>query len=247
MTGQIINQRSRERGRPSPGAPRSGYPRTTGRKFTLSYVFRRGQMRTTRICEWCGEEYWTSNGKAKYCCDECRKAARKKERHKEYQREWRETHPEYDAEWRKANPGYDRDRHRKLRGSKLYTRVCPVCGAEFTTWLPHKETCTEKCSRRLRNLGHQKYADRRIERIQENGYVDKSITLAKLLKRDNGICYLCGEKVDVDDYIIRDDIKIVGDNYPSIDHIVPVAKGGTHTWDNVKLAHKICNSKKGAK
>lgn len=36
-------------------------------------------------------------------------------------------------------------------------------------------------------------------------------------------------------------------DYPSVDHVIPLSKGGTHTWDNVKLAHKRCNSKKGNK
>ena len=39
---------------------------------------------------------------------------------------------------------------------------------------------------------------------------------------------------------------IVGKKYPSIDHVIPLSKGGTHSWDNVKLAHFSCNSAKGA-
>lgn len=38
-----------------------------------------------------------------------------------------------------------------------------------------------------------------------------------------------------------------GDNYPSVDHIVPLAKGGLHSWDNVQLAHFKCNTLKGAR
>jgi 5-methylcytosine-specific restriction endonuclease McrA len=37
---------------------------------------------------------------------------------------------------------------------------------------------------------------------------------------------------------------ITGDKYPTIDHIAPISKGGTHTWDNVGLACKRCNSLK---
>ena len=37
---------------------------------------------------------------------------------------------------------------------------------------------------------------------------------------------------------------IAGGRYPSIDHASPVAKGGAHTWDNVRLAHRDCNSVK---
>ncbi len=34
---------------------------------------------------------------------------------------------------------------------------------------------------------------------------------------------------------------------PSIDHIVPITRGGTHTWDNAQLAHLLCNTRKGNK
>ena len=40
---------------------------------------------------------------------------------------------------------------------------------------------------------------------------------------------------------------IAGNDYPSIDHIIPISKGGQHTWDNVQLAHMICNSIKNNK
>lgn len=31
----------------------------------------------------------------------------------------------------------------------------------------------------------------------------------------------------------------------TIEHIVPLAKGGTHTWDNVAPSHALCNFQKG--
>ena len=40
-------------------------------------------------------------------------------------------------------------------------------------------------------------------------------------------------------------VTIVGKQYPSIDHVIPLAKGGLHAWSNVKLAHKGCNEQKG--
>jgi len=71
---------------------------------------------------------------------------------------------------------------------------------------------------------------------------DGSVTLAKLVKRHSGICQLCGKPVDKMD---RRDGHI-GYWYPTIDHVIPISAGGSHTWDNVQLAHMICNSKKGA-
>jgi 5-methylcytosine-specific restriction endonuclease McrA len=84
-------------------------------------------------------------------------------------------------------------------------------------------------------------------RLRKYGTVkrDAGITLQKLIKRDDGKCHICGKPVDIKD-CSRDDrgFYITGNNYPTIDHINPLASGGSHTWDNVKLAHLYCNGAK---
>ena len=60
---------------------------------------------------------------------------------------------------------------------------------------------------------------------------DSTITLAKVFRQSHGTCSLCGEWVKP--------------RHASIDHIVPVSKGGTHTWNNVQLVHLVCNLRKG--
>ena len=35
------------------------------------------------------------------------------------------------------------------------------------------------------------------------------------------------------------------DDYPVIDHVVPLSKGGEHAPSNWKTAHSICNMRKG--
>jgi 5-methylcytosine-specific restriction endonuclease McrA len=77
--------------------------------------------------------------------------------------------------------------------------------------------------------------------------VDKGITLEKLFRRDRGQCYICGGICDWNDFSIKDNAFIAGQTYPSIDHVKPLAKGGEHSWDNVKLAHFVCNSLKSDK
>ena len=74
---------------------------------------------------------------------------------------------------------------------------------------------------------------------------DKDITLGKLFERDKGVCYLCGNKCDWNDGAWINGAFIVGRNYPTIDHVVALANGGSHTWKNIRLAHLSCNSKKG--
>jgi len=49
--------------------------------------------------------------------------------------------------------------------------------------------------------------------------------------RDNGVDQYTGKKLSVRE--------------SSIDHIIPVSKGGKHRWDNVALTHKTINYQKG--
>ena len=53
------------------------------------------------------------------------------------------------------------------------------------------------------------------------------ILRADIYERDNGICHICNQFVDIDNY--------------EIDHIKPVSKGGSHTLDNVATSHPRCN------
>ena len=74
--------------------------------------------------------------------------------------------------------------------------------------------------------------------IYESSY---DITRSKLMKlwhrkirKKTCFCYLCGEFI-----LKHDDL--------STDHVVPKSKGGSNSSDNLKPAHKICNSKKNDK
>lgn len=69
---------------------------------------------------------------------------------------------------------------------------------------------------------------------------DKTITLRALIARDNGVCQICGKQTDDSDITNGH----IGRMYPTLDHIIPLSKGGSHTWDNVQLAHMHCNAGK---
>lgn len=58
--------------------------------------------------------------------------------------------------------------------------------------------------------------------------------------RDDWRCGLCAEGVDRE-LIWPDPMSV------SLDHVVPLSKGGTHTLDNVQCAHLVCNLQKGAR
>ena len=106
-------------------------------------------------------------------------------------------------------------------------KVCPICNNIF---MGNNTYCSSKC--RENNKWRMKDGYRYLFPLNE------------VYERDNGICYLCGEKCDWNDYKEQDGVVIYGNMYPSRDHIVPKSKGGKNTWSNIRLAHRICNSLK---
>ena len=63
------------------------------------------------------------------------------------------------------------------------------------------------------------------------------VTLKNLIKRNGLTCAICGLPCfNGGNYL--------ADLYPTMDHIIPISKGGGHTWDNVQVAHRLCNINK---
>lgn len=63
---------------------------------------------------------------------------------------------------------------------------------------------------------------------------------AAVYERDAWTCMLCSEPV-------QPDADPQSDWYPSLDHIVPQSLGGGHDAQNLRTAHRWCNSIRGAK
>lgn len=215
----------------------------------------RNSQEYKRTCLFCGKEFTTWLPQKKTCSDECRKAwKKKKDRERERIRTRRKSPEQEHARWIKrrygseeAHQAYLTECEKKKQAQMEQTRLrrlaekeakriygeCAVCGKPFWTYNPVGKTCSTKCSKKLA------YA-RKQNRIPKDQMVDKDITLEALYRRDSGVCYLCGGKCDWNDK----NGNIVGGMYPSIDHIIPVSRGGFHAWDNVRLAHFECNTKK---
>lgn len=114
--------------------------------------------------------------------------------------------------------------------------MCPRCGKEFIS-LHGAQCCSQKCRKKYENR-------RRDKRIAKDLIDDPEITLESLYRRDNGICHICGKPCNYEDYTVDVGTFIAGNWYPSIDHVIPVSKGGRHSWDNIRLAHRLCNTMK---
>ena len=228
---------------------RSDQPRrranVTGTSRVKSYTY---------TCQRCGKEYSPkSKDRNKYCSRECFF-------------EWRREHPKEKPPKEKCvkertvynkmcehcgvafntvyvQKKYCRDeckiqatviRH-PSKQKTIWYKACQECGQQFETTIKRQLYCCAECTGKHHN--RKKEITRRI-RSKANGDIEWSISLDKIYKRDNGICHICGTKVDM----MAD---TNSNEYGSLDHIKPISKGGTHTWDNVKLAHRGCNTIKG--
>lgn len=124
---------------------------------------------------------------------------------------------------------------------RSHTRVCQNCGEEY---FGTGKYCSEKCSKIQWQRNHD---FKRRSRIKNN-YSHDNISLKVLAKRDNDTCWLCEQKVDWTDFKkTKEGWFVAGANYPSIDHVQPLSKGGSHTWNNVRLSHRHCNTVKNNK
>jgi 5-methylcytosine-specific restriction endonuclease McrA len=70
----------------------------------------------------------------------------------------------------------------------------------------------------------------RIVKFRYNGLVPNRLNL---LWRDGNQCQYCAENFSSSDL--------------TLDHIIPKSRGGRNTWENLVVACKKCNQKKGAK
>ena len=132
-----------------------------------------------------------------------------------------------------------RERHKRSKRhfEQITMKQCAVCGGLF---LGRGKYCSKTCS----NKPYWKNGEIRRRKLIAAQIIDKDITLEQLYKRDNGVCYLCGGKCDWSDSWVKNNVFIAGNNYPSIEHVKPLSKGGEHSWNNIRLAHRICNSLK---
>jgi 5-methylcytosine-specific restriction endonuclease McrA len=130
-----------------------------------------------------------------------------------------------------------RERARKGKGKyKKIPITCVVCGKEFVTDREDRKTCSRACRLARDRISRNS----RYDELKERGEFDESVTLINVYNAFKGKCQACGKELSFETGWLEND-------YPSIDHIKPLAKGGTHTWDNVQLLCRGCNCKKSDK
>lgn len=212
---------------------------------TLEQLLARGRVCPEFDCAWCDKHCVPGDNVAahatKFCGYDCKTEWH---RHDENgaMRRWQEEHGS-------TYNGCVKGPHSRLGARRQtghwMTGPCEVCGVVFTTrahsrrfaWgccPEHQRTAT---NRRQRQLEAAKYGwsyKTNQSRARRYGVEYEPIRPTEVFARDGYRCGICGEMAERDQ-------KVPHPRAPTLDHVVPMSKGGPHLYSNVQCAHFRCN------
>jgi hypothetical protein len=209
------------------------------RAYERGYEYQPSTEGQTQHCVRCGKEFIVRGRVANKYCHECKYSVL-------LERSRLESKKRTDA--RTAIP--------------IPVRQCERCSCAFQTRQPNCKFCSDcryiaklERNRQLTQIKRQRQnvedgaanatgRDGRAMHIMRkiHGCVPvamyEHINVKKVYARDTWKCGICGELIDKD-------ARFPLPMSPSVDHVVPLTKGGAHLYANVQAAHLRCNIAKG--
>ena len=120
-------------------------------------------------------------------------------------------------------------------------KICRICRVEFCNLFGRQSavrTCSDACSK---EVGRRRKARKDAKRKAAiRAAVTELVDPRTVFERDGWRCHMCGRKTREE---WRGKHKPLS---PELDHIVPLSRGGEHTYRNTACACRRCNMRKGA-
>jgi hypothetical protein len=168
------------------------------------------------------------------------------------------------SKWRKSNPAkaamqslryntahkIERNKYAKERrllnhekaiidDRRKYQENAEKCKEKSRQWRKNNRTAIKESLNRWRKANPQQHREEvKRRKIKKRNVAIEKFANIEIFERDKWICQLC--KRPINKRLIYPDVFS-----PSIDHITPLAHGGTHERKNVQAAHLMCNVKAG--
>lgn len=173
-------------------------------------------------CDWCGGPIPAEAPYSwKLCGDDCRK-------------ELREFHFQAARE----------------RNRKTFNDHCSECGGHIPKGAhPNAKYCGDECRKEVKTRRFKEFYRNHPERYQDYSAVRRAtikdatverVEREKVFDRDGWVCHICGGDIDRA-------AEWPSSECVSLDHVVPLSRGGEHSYANCKTAHWGCNSSKSNK
>lgn len=124
---------------------------------------------------------------------------------------------------------------RRRAPHRLLPRICRECGASFKPAYGNKARtyCSDECGKRA-----GKRPARIARKARQRLVTVEAVNPMKVFERDDWRCQLCG---------VTTPRKLRGqlvDRAPELDHIIPLSRGGEHSYRNTQCACRRCNAAK---
>lgn len=203
---------------------------------------------TLKTCAKCGAEkpvseyYADKRCKAglKTCCKVCYRATQKTYNVDQTKRRERERRRNHSPGGRAAMARYQKTAKYRAAQKRFRDRNKEQIAAEWQAYYKlNRDELRAKRNAYYRAHPEKKRASRNPELQRQdrdrrrarllNAFVE-DVDFDVILQRDLGICGICQQQIT--------------DPYIELDHIHPLAAGGTHEPNNVQLAHRACNRRK---
>ena len=135
-----------------------------------------------------------------------------------------------------ANKRLQRQKYweKKKDNPETKTVICGWCEKELV--LPYSANAPRKYHPECKIQARR--ARDRIKTVRRQGYRSNYIvTHEEIAQRDNYTCQLCQKPVDMS-------LPRTSKFGATLDHKIPISKGGTDNLENLQLAHWVCNNRK---
>lgn len=184
-------------------------------------------VRIAKECPTCGNEYQGTSTQI-YCSDIC-----KKRKSKIYIGKCEYCDSAFTSRTKRVTCNDECSYELQKQKMRVDEREfnCDICGSIFKSRNAGRKNCYS-CSKKKNNSSSFK------RRAKWHNVYYEPVNRYKVYRRDKYICQLCGVKT------LKSKAGTSHDREPNIDHIIPMSKGGPHTYNNVQTLCRKCNMDK---
>ena len=118
-------------------------------------------------------------------------------------------------------------------------KLCEVCGAQYIAKHPSRKYCSAYCRHRATTLRNKakKRENAHKRRCKTQGVEYRFVNPKRIFARDRLVCQICLSSCDPTS-------RFPDPLSPTLDHKIPLSRGGSHSEDNLQCAHWGCNAAK---
>ena len=208
-----------------------------GRGFCAPHysAWHRSQLRYGIVCATCGKQVRVARRKTRHCSHQCGIDAVNASKAGIPVESWRSRPHEQrrSRRWSRAQQKIGKAAGGTRCRTVWVSRTCKICPSRFVTQSSSTGTCcSPECTKANRkNKAHDASAKRRA---RKRGTYVAPVKRLTIFKRDKYRCHICKRLTNPKKCVPHP-------RAPTIDHVIPLAKGGTHEPANVATACFECN------